>query len=93
MPITVTRHGTVSVTMPPRPRVGASQARYGVGVTLAQGAAAGEPYIGSYEVTPSTSEQVLATRRKTMGNDVTVHSIPYVETTNEQGGYTISIAS
>ena len=82
--ITVTRNGTVNVTVPSRPTVG---------VTMAYGGAGGEPYTGTYEVTPSTSEQTLATRRKLMREDVTVHQIPYVETTNEQGGYTISIAS
>lgn len=53
----------------------------------------GVPFEGSYEVTPTTSEQVLPTRTKTMANDLTVHQIPYVETTNESGGYTVSIAS
>lgn len=53
----------------------------------------GVPYTESYEVTPSTSDQVLQTRSKTMTDDVTVHMIPYFETTNDAGGYTVSIAS
>ena len=50
------------------------------------------PYTESYEVTPTTSEQVLATRAKTMADDLTVHAIPYMETSNEYG-LTVSIAS
>ena len=50
-------------------------------------------YGGDYEVTPSTGEQELQTRNKTMRDDVTVHAIPYHETTNDAGGYTVSIAS
>ena len=50
-------------------------------------------YEGTYEVTPTAGEQELQTRNKTMRDDVTVHAIPYHETTNEAGGYTVSIAS
>lgn len=53
----------------------------------------GMPYTGAYEVTPDADGEVLLTRAKTMRDDVTVHPIPYVETTNESGGYTVSIAS
>ena len=53
----------------------------------------GVPYAGSYEVTPDADGEVLPTRSKTMSDDVTVRPIPYVETTNEAGGYTVSIAS
>lgn len=53
----------------------------------------GVPYEESYEVTPTTGEQVLPTRSKTMRDDVTVHAIPYHEATNDSGGYTVSIAS
>lgn len=64
------------------------------GVTVASGVIAGGiPYTDEYEVTPTTSEQVLPTRMKTMANDVTVHEIPYHSTTNDAGGYTVSIAS
>lgn len=44
-----------------------------------------EIYKGSYEITPDVTEQVLATRNKQMTNDVTVHEIPYAETSNEFG--------
>ena len=64
------------------------------GVTVTSGIIAGGiPYTDEYEVTPTTSEQVLPTRMKTMANDVTVHQIPYHSTTNDAGGYTVSIAS
>ena len=42
-------------------------------------------YEGPYEVTPTRSEQTLATRAKTMRDDVTVHEIPYYQTTNPYG--------
>lgn len=50
-------------------------------------------YEGPYEVTPMAVEQVLDTSRKMMREDVTVHEVPYHETTNESGGYTVSILS
>ena len=65
-------------------------------VTAHQGWAqggSGEPYSGTYEVTPTTAEQILATRRRFLSDDVTVHKIPYYEASNPQGGMTVSIAS
>ena len=53
----------------------------------------GIPYEGDYEITPDADGEVLPTRSKTMRGDLTVRPIPYVETTNESGGYTVSIAS
>jgi len=50
-----------------------------------------EEYTGVYEITPSTSEQVLPTAQKVLTADVTVQEIPYYETTNESGGYTVII--
>lgn len=51
----------------------------------------GIPYTENYDVTPTMREQVLPTRFKTMGNDVTIHAIPYTQTTNVAGGYTAII--
>ena len=49
-------------------------------------------YDGSYEVTPlAHTEQVLETTGKRMEGDVTVLEIPYYETSNESGGYTVNI--
>lgn len=42
-------------------------------------------YEGPYEVTPTRSEQLLACHAKTMRHDVTVHEIPYYQTTNPYG--------
>lgn len=53
----------------------------------------GVPYDGDYEVTPTASEQKLNTANKLLKNNVTVHEVPYYETTNESGGYTVSILS
>ena len=53
----------------------------------------GDPYMYDYEVVPDTSEHDLPTRGKTLREDIVVHPIPYHTTTNEAGGYTVSIAS
>lgn len=48
-------------------------------------------YEGAYEVTPKSIEQVLKTAGLRMQDDVTVFEIPYAETSNPQGGYTVTI--
>ena len=49
-------------------------------------------YDGSYDVTPLPgAEIILETADKRMLDDVTVREIPYYETTNEAGGYTVII--
>lgn len=49
-------------------------------------------YDGSYEVTPLVAtESILQTNQKKMEDDVVVLPIPYYETTNESGGYTVII--
>lgn len=51
-------------------------------------------YSGSYEVVPAAFEpQTLDTDGKLMKDDVLVHEIPYLETSNDSGGITVSIAS
>lgn len=50
-----------------------------------------ETYGGVYEVIPSTEKQVLPTAQTVMEDDVTIQEIPYYETTNESGGYTVII--
>lgn len=50
-------------------------------------------YAGPHEVTPKAAEaQVLETARKVVLQDITVHEIPYWETSN-QSGMTAFIAS
>ncbi len=44
-----------------------------------------ETYSGSYEVTPSASQQTLDTDNKVLANDVVVKPIPYFETSNISG--------
>lgn len=53
----------------------------------------GVPYDGEYEVTPTAYEQYLDTSNKFLKRDVTVHKVPYLETSNESGGFTVSILS
>lgn len=77
------RHGTVTARAP----------SYTVDVTSGVLSGGGMPYEGEYEVVPDADGTVLLTKLKTMQKNVTVHPIPYVETGNESGGYTVSIAS
>lgn len=50
-------------------------------------------YEGAYEVTPSArQDQILPTNGKIMGDDVTVRTIPYFQTSNTTGD-TVYIAS
>jgi len=48
-------------------------------------------YTGVYTVRPSSEEQTLPTKNRMMSKDVLVEEIPYFETTNESGGYTVII--
>lgn len=49
-------------------------------------------YDEEYEVTPEVyNEVVLNTMNKLLVQNVTVHKVPYYETTNESGGYTAII--
>lgn len=50
-------------------------------------------YEGTYEVTPTASEQTLGTANKLLRQDMTVRAVPYFETGNESGGVTVSILS
>lgn len=64
-------------------------------VTVSEGrGSGGVPYEGEYEVTPlAFVEQTLMTNGRVMRGDVTVHEVPYHETSNVAGGVTVSIAS
>ena len=53
----------------------------------------GVPYEGDYEVTPTAYEQNLETANKLLKRNLTVHKVPYQETSNDSGGYTVSILS
>ncbi len=48
-------------------------------------------YEGSYEIEPSLSPQVFATRNRVMKEDLTVKGIAYQEVTNTSGGHTVTI--
>lgn len=51
-----------------------------------------ETYDGPYEVIPmANSEVTLATEGKKMKDDVLVLEVPYYETSNLSGGYTVYI--
>lgn len=53
----------------------------------------GNIYSGEYEVTPKAyDEQTLETANRFLKNDVTVHAVPYYETSNVSGE-TVYIAS
>ncbi len=54
----------------------------------------GEPYDGTYDVTPKTNAaQTLPTTGKLLSDDITVRKIPYYEVGNSSGGTTIYIGS
>ena len=42
-------------------------------------------YTGSYEITPSSMDQVLPTTDKTFSNDLVIRAIPYTKIKNEYG--------
>ena len=49
-------------------------------------------YDGEYEVIPKIEEQSLATKNKSMTDDVHIQPIPYSEVSNTEGGVTVNIA-
>lgn len=51
----------------------------------------GDSYDGPYEVIPNGNFQLLQTAECYLTDDVLVHPIPYSETSNEQGGLTVTI--
>lgn len=48
-------------------------------------------YTGAYQVTPTITEQSLATMDTVLKNDIKINPIPYYETSNPSGGYTAII--
>lgn len=51
-----------------------------------------DEYTGQYSVTPLPNvEQILRTENKRLTEDVVVEPIPYYETSNDAGGYTVII--
>lgn len=42
-------------------------------------------YTDDYEITPTSREQILQTKDKFLKQDIVVKSIPYFETSNEEG--------
>ena len=52
-----------------------------------------DPYTGAYEITPKVDSQVMKTAQKMMTDDVTIHSIPYFETSNTAEGETAYIGT
>lgn len=49
-------------------------------------------YTGQYSVTPLPNiDQILKTKNKLLKENVIVEQIPYYETTNDAGGYTVII--
>lgn len=77
----------------PKYSVEATTRSYAIDVVTGLLGGGGIPYEYGYEVTPTAEGMVLPTRAKTMADDLTVHPIPYLETTNDSGGMTVSIAS
>ena len=68
-----------------------SEDKLSAAITVPEVAVEGETYDGTYIVIPKAVEQSLDTSAKYMKTDVTIEKIPYYETTNESGGYTVII--
>ena len=65
-----------------------------IGMKIICGADAVPVYHGQYIVTPSTTDDiVLPTKGKKLEKDITVTKIPYWETSNPQGGFTVFIGN
>lgn len=51
-----------------------------------------DEYTGQYNITPLPDvEQILRTNKTVLRDDVVIQPIPYYETSNEAGGYTVII--
>ena len=52
------------------------------------------PYTGPYDIIPlAFIDQQLPTEGKVLSRDLVVQEVPYLETSNDSGGVTVSIAS
>ena len=81
--------GTISA---PGQITGTLQSTGSLSGALSFGEAYTPEYEGAYIVTPLPfAETVLPTTGKRMADDVTVLEIPYYETSNPYGGYTVNI--
>lgn len=52
-----------------------------------------QPYLGTYEITPTVEGMTLETKKKFMKDDLTVKAIPVFQTSNAADGDTVYIAS
>lgn len=52
-----------------------------------------ETYDGPYEITPKVESQTMATKGKSMAENVTIKSIPYFDVSNNAGGSTVYIGN
>lgn len=77
--------------MPDGKLTGKLSAIGGLKGTLSLGSGTAIPYTGEYEVTPNFDEQYLLTNGMLMTDNVNVHKIPVVRTSNPQGGITVVI--
>lgn len=71
--------------------VTSSNETIGMSIGASYEMAEGNPYEGSYEVTPRLYVQALDTDGKLMEDDVTVYEIPVTRTSNPHGGQTVLI--
>ena len=71
--------------------VAVSEEEIPMAIDIAYNMVSGDWYDGPYEVTPRLYQQSLATDNKLMQEDVTVHQIPVVYTSNPFDGQTVVI--
>lgn len=72
-------------------RVATDDIEIPVSISVSYEAVSGNPYEGSYEVTPTLDDQTLETQGKVMTDDVTVYKIPITRTSNPYDGITVLI--
>lgn len=84
----------VKIVNEPPQRIAASTRHERARVIGGSGQTSYPIYSGEYDVVPyAFVDQELLTAGKLMRDNVTVQEIPYLETSNDAGGMTVSIAS
>ena len=91
MPVLVAPRGETVEVSYPKWHVECASPSYVVDVETGILNISGEPYQGSYDITPTWEKQVCPTQGKTLINDLSVESIVKLEVGNAAGGLTLTI--
>ncbi len=91
MPVLVAPRGETVEVFYPKWHVECFSPSYVVEIDTGIITTGGEPYSGSYDITPTWEKQVCPTQGKTMVKDLAVESIVKLEVGNTAGGLTLTI--